>query len=256
MVIVEKLGFIYRRGSPIFQDFSWSMATGERWALIGPSGCGKTTLLYLLAGLRFPTSGTIRINGSRTEIGLILQDYGLLPWATAYENVSLGLRIHRVQKTEVRRITEHWMEALDIASVARHYPAELSGGQRQRVAIARTLALEPTLLLMDEPFASLDTLTRENLLDLTLDLWRQGQPSTMVLVSHNIEESVYWGNRILVLKSPPHTQPQIVENPGAGSPSYRNTPEFDSRCQLLRDLLGEAMTPENTLKNKAGGSCE
>jgi NitT/TauT family transport system ATP-binding protein len=241
MVKIEHLSFAYKKGSPIFGDFHWNIASGERWSVIGPSGCGKTTLLYLLAGLRTPDSGSVSIldgqtGGHKPLTGLILQDYGLLPWATAFQNVALGLKIQRVKKETITEVTQKWMIELGIDSVASHYPAELSGGQRQRVAIARTLILHPSLLLMDEPFASLDTLTREDLLDLTLSLWRK-QPSTMVLVTHNIEEAVSWGSHVLVLRKAPNNECTIIDNPGSGTAEYRESPEYHSRCYQLRELI-------------------
>ncbi len=241
MVKIEGLSFAYHKDCLIFLDFNWDIAQGERWSIIGPSGCGKTTLLYLLAGLRFPTGGKITINNLRSDgykplTGLILQDYGLLPWATAFENVSLGLKIQGVEKKEATQITQKWLAELGIESVSSHYPAELSGGQQQRVAIARTLALNPALLLMDEPFASLDPLTREDLLDLALRLWKK-HTSTMVLVTHNIEEAVYWGSKILVLKQAPNTDPVVIENTGSGLLNYRNNPDFVTRCRQLRELV-------------------
>lgn len=259
MVIIESLDFSHKKGVPIFQGFNWEIAPGERWAVTGPSGCGKTTLLYLLAGLRSPDSGKIRFTDSRPGsgrvlTGVILQDYGLLPWATAFDNVALGLKIRGVKKAAVQKITARWMAELGIDSVAGHFPVELSGGQRQRVAIARTLALEPELLLMDEPYASLDTLTRENLLDLTLDIWSKKQPSTMVLVTHNIEEAVYWGNRILVLDRAPNTKAHILDNPRAGSPGYRESPDFTARClQLRKALSGSSPLPDRLLDIDSSG---
>jgi NitT/TauT family transport system ATP-binding protein len=251
MVKVENLNFAYKKGFPIFNDFSWKIEPGERWSVIGPSGCGKTTLLYLLAGLRVPNSGLISITNGQSShkilTGLILQDYGLLPWATAFQNVALGLKIQKMDKKLISEITQKWLVELGIDAVASHYPSELSGGQRQRVAIARTLVLQPSLLLMDEPFASLDTLTREDLLDLTLGLWRK-QPSTMVLVTHNIEEAVYWGSHILVLRRAPNNQYQVIENSGSGSPAYRENPDYRSRCQQLRELI------EQYARGSAGGS--
>jgi ABC-type nitrate/sulfonate/bicarbonate transport system ATPase subunit len=243
MVKIEELSFGYKKESPIFRNFSWKIAHGERWSVIGPSGCGKTTLLYLLAGLQLPTEGKISIdnnhgNGRKTLTGLILQDYGLLPWATAAENVSLGLRIQGKDKKTVSEITQKWLSELGIESVSTHYPSELSGGQRQRVAIARTLCLEPGLLLMDEPFASLDALTREDLLDLGLRLWKN-LSSTMLMVTHNIDEAVYWGSRILVLGRAPNSSSIVVENPLSGSAEYRNTPEFNAMCRELRRLVEE-----------------
>jgi ABC-type nitrate/sulfonate/bicarbonate transport system ATPase subunit len=241
MVQIEKLTYYYKKESPIFLDFSWNINHGERWSIIGPSGCGKTTLLYLMAGLRRPAAGRGihdegPANAPKPLTGLVLQDYGLLPWATAAENVSLGLRIQGVEKGKTREITQNWLAGLGLEKIAGHYPSELSGGQRQRVAIARTMAMSPSLLLMDEPFASLDTLTREDLLDLVLDLWKS-LPSTMVLVTHNIEEAVFWGSKIIVFKDAPNTSPPIVENGLSGTPGYRTTPGFTARCKELRELM-------------------
>ena len=244
MVRIEHLSFAYQRESPIFLDFRLTIGRGERWAVIGPSGCGKTTLLYLLAGLRTPEAGTIDIssglhNGQLSITGLILQDYGLLPWATAAENIALGLKIHGSDKKSVAQITIGWLRELGIENVAGHYPGELSGGQRQRVAIARTLALEPTLLLMDEPFSSLDALTREDSLELVMSLWMQ-HTSTAVMVTINMEEAVYWGSRILVLGDPPNTTAAVIENPGSGRTGYRRSQEFTEKCLQLRLMIEQA----------------
>ncbi len=241
MVQIEKLAYYYKKESPIFLDFNWNINRGERWSVIGPSGCGKTTLLYLLAGLRLPSAGKITINdgpsnGGKATVGLILQDYGLLPWATAWENVSLGLRIRGTKKEKTAEITKKWLIELGLEKVSGHYPSELSGGQRQRVAIARTMAMAPSLLLMDEPFASLDTLTREDLLDLVLDLWKN-LASTMVLVTHNIEEAVFWGNKIIVMEVAPNTHPVIIDNALSGSLEYRSSLEFVQKCKELRELM-------------------
>ncbi|MFC2012932.1 ABC transporter ATP-binding protein [Chloroflexota bacterium] len=246
MVEVKGLSFSYQPKTPIFADFSWGAAPGERWAVIGPSGCGKTTLLYLLAGLWFPASGSVSINGSpltgpRLATGLILQDYGLLPWATAFENISLGLKIRHRDKTETRQVTEGWLSRLGINTVSHHYPAELSGGQRQRVAIARTLALEPDLLLMDEPFASLDALTREELQGLITGLW-ENSPPTMILVTHNIEEAVFLGKKIMVLDHPPNTGPNIIDNREAGHSDYRLTAAFIRKCREVRKLVERSIS--------------
>lgn len=241
MVEIQGLYFYYQEGTPIFVDFNWRVAQGERWSVIGPSGCGKTTLLYLLAGLHRPTSGKININGSplvrpHLSTGLILQDYGLLPWETAFDNIALGLRLRRVGKERIDEIAREWLSTLGINGIAKHYPAELSGGQRQRVAIARTLALEPDLLLMDEPFASLDALTREELQDLVVRLWDSMAP-TMVLVTHNIEEAVFLGRRILVLKHSPNTESIVIENHDSGYSEYRDAPEFVEKCKEVRGII-------------------
>ena len=227
MILANQLSFSYPHSSPVFQDFSWQVERGETWAILGKSGCGKTTLLYLMAGLLKPGNGKILIDGQpldrpRPRTGLILQDYGLLPWATVKENVDLGLKIrdfygpdgtHSPQIREKALDTGPWLQRLGLISLANQYPAQISGGQRQRVAIARTLALNPDLLLMDEPFSSLDAVTREDLQSLTLQLCAE-QGITMVIVTHSIEEAAGLGRKILLLGSPPNSHPKIVDNPG------------------------------------------
>ena len=241
MIAVDGLTFGYAGKSPIFTGFSWQIGKGESWAVIGPSGCGKTTLLYLLAGLRRASSGTVSVAGEavrqpRSATGLILQDHGLLPWATALENAILGLKIRGVSRRRCSEIGKRWMERLDLSAVENHYPSQLSGGQRQRVAIARTLALDPDVLLMDEPFSSLDALTREGLQNLIVDLGVEGTVTT-VLVTHNIEEAVFLGRRILVLPSAPIGAAWVIDNPGAGELDYRDQSVFHERCGQVRRLV-------------------
>jgi NitT/TauT family transport system ATP-binding protein len=257
MISVRDLTFSYRDQPLLFQSFSWHVARHEAWAVLGPSGCGKSTLLYLLAGLKRPLSGEILVGGHlltrpRPRTGLILQDYGLLPWATVTQNVALGLRVRRfygpdgqhaptgasIQPKEISRRVNFWLERLGIANLGKKYPAQISGGQRQRTAIARTLAMNPDLLLMDEPFSSLDALTREDLERLTLEL-RAEAGLTTIVVTHNIEEAVYLGQRILMLRQSPHRQPLMIENPAAGQSDYREQAAFQARCSQLRELLGE-----------------
>src|SRR5512136_285358 len=261
MIETHDLTFAYSAGHAIFDRFSWHVKAGEAWAVIGPSGCGKTTLLYLLAGLRLPTEGRLAerpypiciagepLTRPRPATGLILQDYGLLPWATVRENAALGLRLRKFYGPDGRHapadevvgiIAERvglWLERLNMTAVADKYPSQVSGGQRQRAAIARTLALRPDLLLMDEPFASLDAPTREDLQNLVVEL-RAEQKLTTIIVTHNIEDAAFLGERILVLAKPPHQMPVIVENPAAGQAGYRAQAAFLDRCNELRRLLG------------------
>ncbi len=249
------IAFVYPGGAAIFQDFSWRVRRGEAWAIIGPSGCGKSTLLYLMAGLRQPTSGQLLVDKQpitrpRPKTGLILQDYGLLPWATVWDNAALGLDIRRFYGpdgkhaptdelfTDKEQRVDYWLKRLGISHIARQYPNQISGGQRQRTAIARTLALNPDLLLMDEPFGALDALTREDLQCLTLEL-RAEQNLTTLIVTHNIDEAVFMGQKILVMTQPPTTQALIVENPQAGTPGYRQQAAFFNRCNQLREMLEE-----------------
>jgi ABC-type nitrate/sulfonate/bicarbonate transport system ATPase subunit len=255
MIHVQELTFVYPNGTTIFEAFSWTAEPGEAWAIIGPSGCGKSTLLYLLAGLRQPSAGRVLIDGQpltrpRPRTGLILQDYGLLPWATVWDNAALGLQIRSFygpdgvhtpsdEKLDDRQTrVDYWLKRLGIDHVARQYPQQVSGGQRQRAAIARTLVLRPDLLLMDEPFGALDALTREDLQNLTLEL-RAEQRLTTVIVTHNIEEAVFMGEKILVLGRPPNRRAMVVHNPQAGAKGYRQQDIFFTRCNELRELMGE-----------------
>ena len=247
MIRLESLTYAYSSQLAIFDGFNWSAGRGEAWAVLGPSGCGKTTLLYLLAGLRFPTSGRVLIDGQtlerpRPHTGLILQDYGLLPWATVRQNAELGLRVrafygpdgkHAPQDFRPVVDLDPWLERLGLSDFQRQYPGEISGGQRQRTAIARTLALQPDLLLMDEPFSSLDAPTRQSLQNLTLELWAE-QELTLVIVTHAIEEAAILGHKILLLGYPPNKQAEVIENPGATRPGFRDTGEYNRLCRELR----------------------
>jgi NitT/TauT family transport system ATP-binding protein len=253
MIQTQNLTFAYSNQPPIFKDFNWQVRAGEAWAVLGPSGCGKSTLLYLLAGLRAPTSGQILISGEpltkpRPHTGLILQDYGLLPWATVAENAGLGLRIRQFYGPDGRHaptgpavadaveVVDGWLHQLGIDGVRDKYPGQISGGQRQRTAIARTLALDPDLLLMDEPFASLDAPTRQNLGALIQNLRREHHLTT-VIVTHAIEEAALLGERIMVLGQPPHFAPVVIENPDASSEGYINSSAYTDVCARLRETL-------------------
>jgi NitT/TauT family transport system ATP-binding protein len=220
---------------------SFTLEKGRTCAIIGPSGCGKSTLLYVLAGLVKHTGGEAAISGEpvrpkRRETALILQDYGLLPWKTALQNTFLGLEIRGVSRKECLAAAEESMRELGIWEVRDHYPAQLSGGQRQRVAIARSLTLKPDLFLMDEPFSSLDALTRENLQDSLLEFWRE-KKSTLVLVTHNIEEAVFLGQKILIFSARPGRILHIVENWEMGDRYYRKKPLFYDRCSRVREII-------------------
>jgi NitT/TauT family transport system ATP-binding protein len=250
MINLNSLTFAYPHSPPLFEDFTWHIERSETWAVLGTSGCGKTTLLYLLAGLQYPTSGQILVDSQpltrpRPRTGLILQDYGLLPWATVRQNAELGLKVrnfygadgvHTPQDYRPKRDVTPWLERLGINNFADKYPAQISGGQRQRTAIARTLALQPDLLLMDEPFASLDAVIRADLQRLTLELCAEGG-ITLVIVTHNIEEAAAMGKNVLLLSEPPNREMRMFENPTAGQPGHRGSREYQTLCQTLRREL-------------------
>ena len=246
MIELNSVTFAYPHATSLFDDFSLTISRGETWAILGPSGCGKTTLLYLLAGLRQPNAGQISIEGEilkrpRPRSGLILQDYGLLPWSSIRQNVELGLRVRKFYGEDGKHTpvnfqpgnnVSYWLKRLGIDEVADKFPSQISGGQRQRTAIARTLALEPDLLLMDEPFSSLDAITRDDLQNLTLSLCNE-RKLTLVIVTHAIEEAVGLGKKILLLGEAPNKIPRLFENPSADQSEYRNSPEYHALCDLL-----------------------
>jgi NitT/TauT family transport system ATP-binding protein len=254
MISIQSLTYGYAHQTPVFDGFDWQVQRGETWAVLGPSGCGKTTLLYLLAGLRLPTKGAIHIHGEpltrpRPHTGLILQEYGLLPWATVLQNAELGLHlrtfygadgIHAPRGEAVNVNALPWLARLGLLDVQARYPNQISGGQRQRTAIARTLALQPDLLLMDEPFSSLDAPTREDLQNLTLELCAE-QGLTLILVTHAIEEAALLGRRILLLGTPPNKQVQVIENPNAQNAGFRESQTYASLCRELREKTRELL---------------
>jgi len=192
-------------------NISFDVKAGEIVSVVGPSGCGKTTLLKALAGLIRPTGGTIRFQGKVVQgvpdrLAIVFQEYGrsLLPWTTVNGNIELPLRYQSIPSDERRRRVAESLHAVDLSGFGERYPWQLSGGMQQRVAIARALAYQPKLLLMDEPFASVDAQTRADLEDLVAAV-RDRFGITMVLVTHDIDESVYLSDRVIVLSRPPST---------------------------------------------------
>lgn len=219
--------------------------SGEAVSIIGPSGCGKSTLLHLLAGLDIPTTGTVRISGEpvtgpRSHTAYIPQDLGLFPWKSALANVEFGLRVQGYPRHGLSDRSMRALSAVGLEDFARSYPRSLSGGMRQRLALARAIALDMDILLMDEPLSALDALTRENMQDTLLDLWlTQGQ--TQVLVTHSIGEAVYLGQRIFVLAPRPGRLVSVIDNPGMGGRGYRDSGDFSRRCSEVRTALQFSM---------------
>jgi NitT/TauT family transport system ATP-binding protein len=231
-------------GVTVLESVSLSVQAGRTGCIIGPSGCGKTTLLMMAAGLKEPTAGSVLLDDAPVRagdrrIGLILQQYGLFPWLTARENVSLGLRLRRAPGGVLRDTTERELDRVGLADLSDRYPLRLSGGQQQRVAIARCMALAPRLLLMDEPFSALDALTRETLQDLLLDSLAEREVSVL-MVTHSIEEAVFLGSRIWVLAGVPGRIKACFENPGQGSVGFRQLPGYFQMCSNLRRAMREA----------------
>lgn len=195
----------------LFVDLGMEVAEGETVAVVGPSGCGKTTLLLVLAALKSLDSGSVRLDGEPIErgdarVGVVLQHFGLFPWFTAIANVRVALRIRAGSEARDDQLplAHAALARVGLAGKEDRYPRELSGGEQQRVALARTVALEPQLLLLDEPFSALDALAREELQDALLSLLA-GRRMTAVIVTHSIEEAVYLADRVLVMAGQPAT---------------------------------------------------
>ncbi len=189
------------------RDVSISVNVGEFLCIVGPSGCGKTTLLRIIAGLETAANGNIYIDGRvmnepGPEKGLVFQEFALFPWRNVEKNIEFGLQFTNVPQTARKGIIERYLKMVNLAGWESRYPFELSGGMKQRVAIARALATDPEILLMDEPFGSLDAQTRNILQDELLRIWRE-TGKTIIFVSHNIEEATYLGDRVLVLTARP-----------------------------------------------------
>src|SRR5512134_260160 len=197
------------KGEPLLAllDVTLCVEHNEFFSIVGPSGCGKTTLLNLLAGFEKPTRGELRVGGERVtdpgwERAVVFQEYALFPWYTVRENVCYGLQRKRLPGHEQRRIVDHYIGLVGLRGFESRYPRELSGGMRQRVSIARALAVNPSILLMDEPFASLDVQTREYMQDELLKIW-QREPKTVIFVTHSIDEAIKLSDRVAIMAPRP-----------------------------------------------------
>ena len=225
----------------VLKDISFSVPGTGSLAIVGPSGCGKTTLLYILAGLIRPSAGSVTVHGREVRApsmrtSFILQDFGLLPWRTVGQNVCLGMKVQGWDKVSQRTTSERILAELGLLEYRDRYPGSLSGGEKQRIAIGRALATDPELLLMDEPFSSLDALTREMLQNQLMALWKN-KGLTTILVTHSVEEAVFLGSSILVLSKRPASIKGIVPNPGAGRIEFREEAGFHETCKRVRRLI-------------------
>ena len=243
IVRVDKVGKLYGAGNhtiTALRDISLTIAQQEFLCLLGPSGCGKTTLLNLLAGFEFPNQGTIsafgkQITGPGPDRSMVFQDYALFPWLTVAGNIQYGLRRKGTPKHERAEIVAHYVNLIDLKNFEGKYPDQLSGGMRQRVALARALAVNPKMLLMDEPFAALDSFTRERMQDELVRIW-QCERKAVVFVTHSIDESIKLADRIVVMSSRPG---RIVEVLTMSEPRPRNpdSPENVALARRVREIL-------------------
>ena len=197
------------------RGLSFDVAENEFVSIVGPSGCGKSTLLYIIAGFIAPTDGEVRIDDRPIrepgpDRGIVFQEYALFPWRTVQDNIMYGLEEKGIPRDEVRRIVDRYLRLMGLEGFQHKYPKELSGGMKQRVALARTLAYDPDVLLMDEPFGALDAQTRELQQDELLGIWRE-KKKTVLFVTHSVEEAVYLSERVVVMTTRPGRIKSIVE---------------------------------------------
>jgi len=237
----------YGNAPAVLESVNLTVAKREFITLLGPSGCGKSTILKLIAGLTAPNAGTIRVDGmtplnARETMSFVFQDATLLPWRTVTQNIALGLELERVEAARREREVAGLLELVGLKHVAQSYPRELSGGMKMRVSIARALATSPRLMLLDEPFAALDEMTRDRLNEEILRL-RAEQNWTAVFVTHSVPEAVFLSDRIIVLAPNPgriHAEFH-VELPGPRNSAVRNSPEFDAIASRVAHSLRETL---------------
>ena len=231
--------------APVLREVDLEVGASEIVAIVGRSGSGKTTLLRLIAGLIRPSSGAVRLLGAPPEvarrhkrIGFVAQDARLHPWRTVRENVALPLEVNRGAHTNGGVTPEQWVERMGLGDAMAAYPHELSGGMRQRIALARSLVIDPEVLLMDEPFASLDELTREDMRDELLRLW-ETRPRSVVYVTHDIEEAVFLADRVVVIGGKPAAVRGVIDVPLARPrrKAVRRDAAFHDLAASVRALL-------------------
>jgi NitT/TauT family transport system ATP-binding protein len=250
VVTLRNVSKIFSNGTLALSDMSLDVQQGEFLSLLGPSGCGKSTALRIIAGLGAPSSGTIAWPASRInsrglpegDVGFVFQEPTLMPWQTVFGNVYLPLRLKGVGKAAARPRIMETLASVGLADFANAYPRELSGGMKMRVSIARALVTNPKLLLMDEPFAALDEITRQKLNDDVLRLWRKSGV-TVIFVTHSVFESAFLSNRIVVMKARPG---QVyadlpINTTSARDENYRTSEEYRATTHEVSRALQEAI---------------
>jgi NitT/TauT family transport system ATP-binding protein len=233
---------------PIIEGVNLEVAAGKFVSLVGPSGSGKTSILRAVSGLLTPQSGHVELNGSSDSLGFLFQDDALLPWRTARENVALGLRIRKFSKDAALAEADTWLARLGLERFGERFPHELSGGQRKRVAIAQILAVKPKLLLMDEPFASLDAIVRMRITQELLN-WVEGEHLSVLLVTHDLEEALTVSDTVYLLSQGPRARVLASYSVSIPRPrdifASRKHPSFTSLLERLwNDMSATMNSPE------------
>ncbi|MBX9618335.1 MAG: ABC transporter ATP-binding protein [Hyphomicrobiales bacterium] len=239
-----------RGGAPVpaLLPVDLTVADNDFLVLLGPSGCGKSTLLRLIAGLDRPTTGRILLDGRPVSApgpdrGMVFQSYTLFPWLTVADNIAFGLREKGLDEASVKPIISDWLERIGLAGFGNHYPKQLSGGMQQRTAIARALATDPTILLLDEPFGALDNQTRGLMQEMLLSIWEK-QKKTVVFVTHDIEEAVFLASRVIVMTARPGRIKAEIAIDLAHPRHYtvKTSSEFSAlKARLTEEIRSEAL---------------
>jgi NitT/TauT family transport system ATP-binding protein len=239
-IVAENAAKLFLDGTVVaFRQLSLAIRAQEIMCIVGPSGCGKTTLLRAIAGLTDISSGSLLVNGKQVSgppdgVAMVFQHFGLLPWKTVYENAAFGLAMAHTPAAKIRERVSHYLELVGLTGFERHYPYQLSGGMQQRVGLVRALAMNPSVLLMDEPFAALDAQTREILQEELLQLMeRPEERKTMVFITHSIDEAILLGDRIAVMTARPGRIKEVLDMP-FGRPRDVDTLRADPRFAELR----------------------
>jgi NitT/TauT family transport system ATP-binding protein len=239
----------------VFRNIDFDVGQREIVAIVGPSGCGKTTLLRCIDGLLSYDSGEVRVGDTRIDepiagVAMVFQHFGLFPWKTVFENVAYGLRMAGASKAEIERKVPIFIKMVGLSGFEQAFPYQMSGGMQQRCGLARALALEPSVLLMDEPFAAVDAQTREILQFELLRIWQE-RPTAMVFVTHSIEEAVLLGHRVIVLKGRPSSihETVTIDLPHPRTRATLQHPRFaELRERVWSTLMREAVAAEFELQ--------
>jgi ABC-type nitrate/sulfonate/bicarbonate transport system ATPase subunit len=252
-LVIDSLSRVFpgvRGGAPTraLEPTSLSVADNDFVTILGPSGCGKSTLLRLIAGLDTPSTGRILLDGKLVtgpgaDRGMVFQSYTLFPWLTIAENIAFGLRERGIGFAERSRVVESWLARVGLASFANHYPKQLSGGMQQRTAIARALANDPAILLLDEPFGALDNQTRALMQELLLAIWER-ERKTVLFVTHDIEEAIFLASRVLVMTARPgRIKAHVaVDLPHPRHYTIKTSAEFSAlKARLTEEIRAEAV---------------
>jgi NitT/TauT family transport system ATP-binding protein len=257
-IVIQSVGKTFAaegREIAALQGVSLEIPRGQFVCLLGPSGCGKSTLLNMVAGFTAPSSGAITVDGVSVrepgpDRGMVFQEYALFPWMTVRDNIAFGLKLKGAKRAEISRIVGDLLGRFGLAEFKDRFPKDLSGGMRQRAAIARLLALDSPVMLMDEPFGALDALTRRNLQDELLRIWAEYR-KTILFVTHSVEEAIYLGDRIIVMTYRPGT---IKRDVAVALPRPRDaaSPEFNAIKRELDVLVMEEQERFNRSAALAG----